>query len=129
MTLALMAVRQEVNNFESSVVDSLSAFKTLMTDYDSKIPNYFLYGNRIEQIMHTRLRTQRSSLNYYLYRRNLIPSPNCVCGSLANPRYNEIRDETLNTVLRYTNVTNETLLQGNSNLSANINQEYFKAVL
>ena len=34
----------------------------------------------------------------------------------------------INTVLIYTNVTAETLLQGNSNLSQNINREIFKAV-
>ena len=86
--------------------------------------------------MHTRLRTECSALNYYLYRRNLIPSPNCVCGAIENnnhylfrcPRYNDIMYEMINTALSYTNVTAETLLQGNSNLSQNINQESFKAV-
>ena len=71
-----------------------------------------------------------------LLRRNFIPSPNYVCGVLENnnhfllrcPRYNEIRNEMVNTVHRYTNVTVELFLRGNSNLSANINQEIFKAV-
>ena len=66
----------------------------------------------------------------------LIPSPNCACGAIENNnhyllrclRYNDIRVEMINTVLRYTNVTAETLLQGYSNLSQNINQEIFKAV-
>ena len=117
-------------------VETLSAFKTSLINRNIKIPKYFLYGNRLEQKMHTRLRTECSALNYYLYRRNLIPSPNCVCGAIENnnhylltcPRYNDIRDEMINTVLRYTNVTAETLLQGNSNLSHNINQEIFKVV-
>ena len=121
---------------EQRNVETLSAFKTPLSNRNIKIPKYFLYGNRLEKIMHTRLRTECSALNYYLYQRNLIPSPNCVCGAIENnnhyllrcPRYNDIRDEMINTVLRYTNVTAETLLQGNSNMSQTINQEIFKAV-
>ena len=117
-------------------VETPSAFKTSLTNRHIKIPKYFPYGNRLEQIMHTRLRTECSAFYYYLYRRNLIPSPKCVCGAIENnnhyllrcPRYNDIRDEMINTVLRNTNVTAETLLQGNSNLSQNIIQEIFTAV-
>ena len=112
------------------------SFKTLLTEDNVKIPHYFFYGNRLDQIMHTRLRTECSSLNYYLYRRNLIPSPNCVCGALENnihfllrcPRYDEIRVDMVNTVIRYTNVTVDTLLHGNINLTTDANQEIFKAV-
>ena len=96
------------------------------------IPPYFLYGNRFDQIMHTRLRTECGSLNYYMYLhwRNLIPSPNCACGAVENnthfllrcPRYDEIRVDMINTV------TAVTLLHGNLNLSIDANQEIFKAV-
>ena len=51
---------------DHSNVETISAFKTLLTDRSNKFPKYSLYGNRIEQIMHTRLRTECSSLNYYL---------------------------------------------------------------
>ena len=112
------------------------SFKTLLREDNVKIPHYFFYGNRLDQIMHTRRRTECSSLNYYLYRRNLIPSPNCVCGALESnnhfllrcPRYDEIRVDMVNTVIRYTNVTVDTLLHGNINLTTDANQEIFKAV-
>ena len=75
-------------------------------------------------------------MNYYLYRRNLVPSPNCVCGAVENnnhyllrcPRYDDIRNEMINVVMRHTNVTVDTLLYGNVTLSVNVNQEIFKAV-
>ena len=94
-------------------IETLNHF--LLSNRNIKIPKYSLYGNRLEQIMHTRLNTECSALDYYLYRRHLIPSPNCVCGAIENnnhyllryPRYNDIRDEMINTVLRYTNVTAE----------------------
>ena len=44
--------------------DTLSAFKQAFTDNSAKIPYYFLCGNRIDQIMHTRLRMECSFLNY-----------------------------------------------------------------
>ena len=62
--------------------------------------------------MHTRLRTECSFFNYYL-RRELVPNPNRVCGAVENnnhyllrgPRYDGIRNEMINTVMRYINVT------------------------
>ena len=90
----------------------------------------------IEQMLHTRLRTECSSLNFYLHLHNLVPSPNCVCGAIENNkhylldchRYVNARDEMLNIIIRYSNVTADILLFGNTDLPVQINEEIFKAV-
>lgn len=46
---------------------------------DSKVPKYFLHGKRATNIIHTKLR-HNCLLNYDLHRRNIIDSPNCICG-------------------------------------------------
>ena len=58
--------------------ESQTAFKRYLTENAVKIPQYFFRGNRIEQILHTQLRTEWSSVNYYLYRRNLVLIPNAL---------------------------------------------------
>ena len=63
-----------------------------------------------------------------------MPSPNCVCSAVENnnhyllrcPRYDYIRNEMINVVMRHTDVTADTLLYGNINLSVNVNQEFLK---
>ena len=58
-------------------------------------------------------RTECSSLNFYLHQRNLVHSPNCVCGAIENNkpylldchRYVNARDEMLNIVIRCSNST------------------------
>ena len=80
-------------------------------------------------IVHTRLRTNSSSLNFYLHRRNLVPSPNCVCGAIENNKHCLLdclrnvnaRDEMLNIIIRYSNVTADILLFGNTDLPVQIN--------
>ena len=48
-----------------------NAFKRYLTEMSEMLsPKYFFCGNRIEQILHTWLHTECSSLNYYLYWRN-----------------------------------------------------------
>jgi len=42
---------------------------------------FFDIGNRLLNILHAKLRNNCSSLNYDLYRVNLIVSPTCRCGS------------------------------------------------
>ena len=87
-------------------------------------------------MLHTRLRTECSSLNFYLHRRNLEPSPTCVCGAIEYNkhylldchRYVNARDEMLNIIIRYSNVTADILLFGNTDLPVHINEEIFKAV-
>ena len=110
-------------------------FKVLITNTKNKVPCYYC-GNRIEQMLHTRLRTECTSLNFHLRRRHLVPSPNCVCGATENNkhylldchRYVNARDEMLNIMIRYSNVTAVILLFGNTEFPVQVNEEIFKAV-
>ena len=62
-------------------------------------PSYYSFGPRWLNIMHTRIRLNNSFLNSCLYARNMVDSPNCVCGDYENivhflfycPRYMNIR--------------------------------------
>ena len=59
---------------------TLPEFKRMLTKENRKFQNTKYYaGDRFSQILHTRLRTECSSLNQHLFRRGLIPSPNCMC--------------------------------------------------
>ena len=61
------------------------SFKRLLDlDKPPKPPDYFLTGSRKAQILHTRLRTDCSSLNGHLFSKGLINSPNCACGQLES---------------------------------------------
>lgn len=46
-----------------------------------KNPPYYLIGSQIEQSLHTRLLLNCSLLNAHLHPRNIVKSPNCLCGS------------------------------------------------
>lgn len=133
---------QAWNNLPSSIKNAttLASFKRLITHNTPKIPEYFYSGDRIPQILHTRLRTECSALNQHLFRRNLIPSPNCTCGEvesnkhflLACPRFNLIRVEMLSKIRQFIPsdilVTTRLLLQGDSNISVENNIRVFKEV-
>ena len=120
---------------EQRNAESLNTFKRKLTEDTPTIPNYYFYGNRIDQSC-TRFLTECSSLNYHLYCRNLVPSPDCVCGEVENnnhhllrcPRYAAIRNKIVNLFLRHSNVTVDILLYGNINLPVNNNEEIFTAV-
>ena len=115
---------------------SLLSFKHKLEKETSKTPKYYYCGDRISQILHTRLRTGCSALRYYLYNRNLVPDALCSCGNVENnfhfllecQRYNVMRREMLQTVSRFTDVSEMVLLFGDSNLSDTNNQLVFKAV-
>ena len=47
-------------------------------------PKFFSAGSRLGQILHARIRMACSSLNSDLYRRNIVPSPSCVCGGFES---------------------------------------------
>ena len=73
---------------------------------------------------------------YQSVRGPLVPSLNCVCGAIENNkhylldchRYVNARDEMLNLIIGYLNVTADILLFGNTDLPVQINEEIFKAV-
>ncbi len=82
---------------------SLNGLNDYLRRSDKKCPTYYYTGSRLGQILHSRLRMDSSSLNEHLFYRNLVDSPNCVCGRsesishflLHCDRYDELRNETI----------------------------------
>ena len=92
---------------------------------------------RFAQIHHTRLRTYSSSLNNFLFRRQLVNSPLCECGDIEDmehyilhcPRYNQFQQEMFDTVIRhFGTVSLELLLNGEVSAAYHDNVEVFSAV-
>ena len=105
-------------------LDSVIAFKNVLSLYKPIVPKHYLFGNRNEQILHTRLRTNCSVLNYDLYMKSIIDSPLCRCNNIETvkhffldcPNYNNQRITLIETVSRFCAITLDTLLYGNSTL-------------
>ena len=73
------------NSLDSAVREktTVATFKSSLS-HPSLKPPYILYmyhGNRKVNILYTRLRHKCSTLNYDLYRSNLIHDPTCSCGN------------------------------------------------
>ena len=66
---------------------TVTSFKYQLNQPSSSIPKFYYVGERQTQILHTRLRTKCSSLNYYIFLRNLTDSPFCRCGSIENTEH------------------------------------------
>ena len=87
-------------------------------------------------MLHTRLRTNCSSLNKHLFDRNLVPSPLCQRGKIDDtnhlllvcPLYAAIRLTLVRTIEQYTDISLRTLLYGDDNLSIRDNYAIFDAV-
>ena len=62
-------------------VDGMIAFNNVLSRDRPIVPKHFLFGNRKEQILHTRYRTNCSVLNHDVYMENTIDSPLCRCNS------------------------------------------------
>lgn len=83
---------------------SLNNFKKYLNRSNINIPDYYNFGSRKGQILHSQLRLECSALKLYMFRRNICPSPLCTCGSIESndhyllycPNYNVIRSETIN---------------------------------
>ena len=117
---------------------SIQALKYSLKSNISSIPFYYYTGSRLGQILHSRLRMQCSSLNQHLYRKNIVDSPNCICGSTESTTHYLFH------CLRYTaqrqmymyihsvnvpiNLTTERLLFGSPKLALNQNVELFAAI-
>ena len=90
------------------------------------------------QISHTRLRTECSSLNHHLFRRNLVQNPYCLCGEIEDnkhflltfPRHTQIRAEMVLSIQQKINVelSTDVLLLGTDAVSDEVNTSIFKAV-
>ena len=66
--------------------ESLASFKRKLNSSFTRtfVPKYYYTGNRKLQILHTRLRTNCSSLNHDLFLKNITDSPLCRCGGIEN---------------------------------------------
>ena len=60
----------------------VASFKYRLNRDLTKPPRYYNIGTRIGQILHARLRIECSALNAHFYRKNIVPSPSCICGAL-----------------------------------------------
>ena len=84
--LFLPSTIREWNNLSPETKQSVTvnSFKVCLNKDKQQVPTYHYTGNRSAQILHTRLRTNCSSLNFYLFTKNVIDSPLCGCGSIEN---------------------------------------------
>ncbi|MES9994334.1 MAG: reverse transcriptase family protein [Candidatus Thiodiazotropha sp.] len=116
---------------------SLQCFKnSLKKNTQPPVPKYYYTGSRKAQVLHTRLRTNCSSLNLHLFLKNITESPLCRCGSIENTEhfflycryYQEQRDELLSVVMPYQIPTVNLFLYGDKNLSQQTNKVIFESV-
>ena len=99
-------------------------------------PKYYLWGKRKTQIWHARLRTNCSSLSYDLHCKNIVDSPNCICGERETAyhfffvcnRFNHIRPQMLEEISRICTPSLDIMLFGNQNLNFNTNVLIFSYV-
>ena len=68
-------------------VPTISSFKRCLNQNKRTVPSHFYVGHRKLQILHTRLRTKCSSLNYDLFIKNIVDSPLCRCGKVENAEH------------------------------------------
>ena len=80
----LLSVVRDCNNIpdDRRNVESVIAFKNVLSRDKPIVLKHYLYGNRKEQILHTHLRTNCSVLNYDLYMKNIIDYPLCRCNNI-----------------------------------------------
>lgn len=134
----LPSVIREWNSLPLDVRNStsVSSFKCRLKERNYSVPKYYYTGNRKLQILHARLRTKCSSLNYDLFLKRITESPLCRCGAIENTDhylmtcqlYRDQRAELINTVSQQTPVTLHILLYGNSMLPLQTNIIIFEAV-
>ena len=109
---------------------TVTSFNYQLHQPRSSIPKFYYVGERQTQIFHTRLRTKCSSLNYYIFLRNLTDSPFCRCGSIENTEHFLLQcrlyQQSRVTILCH--VTLDVLLSGDSSFSLDINSKLFSIV-
>ena len=116
---------------------TVNSFKTALCTTRQKLPAFYLYGKRKNNILHTRLRQKCSSLKYDLYRCNLVPDPSCDCGNpcenayhyiLECPLYIQQRITMLNNLSHIHYINLELLLSGDETQPLEYNRTIFRAV-
>ena len=123
-------------------VDSIFKFKSELKNLNPhrRVPKHYEYGHRKLNIVLTQLRCSASTLNYDLYRVNILSDPSCRCGSdredsnhyfLECSKYANIRNrlfQNLQWLPIYCPVNLELLTFGNSLLTNEQNELVFKHV-
>ena len=74
-------------NDEAKQSNSVNTFKCFLNKDKTRIPKHFYVGSRKAEVLHTRLRTNCSSLNLDLFLKNISDSPLCRCGSVENAQH------------------------------------------
>ena len=69
------------------MLPTLKYFKNHLNINNTKPPEYYKIGSRFGQIQHTRLRLNCSSLDYDLFRKNIIDHPHCSCGAIETSNH------------------------------------------
>ena len=117
--------------------NTVETFKAALSANIIKLPAYYLCGKRKYNILHTRLRHQCSSLNYDLFRCNLVADPSCRCGSPCEnsfhfffecPLYTQKRNIMLNNLSHINTVTLDLLLSGDELKPLDQNIQIFQTV-
>ena len=94
------------------------------------------FGKRKLQVIHTRIRTSCSSLNYHLFSKNIVASPLCECGSVESaqhyffecPLYDHIRPLFITSISNHTMATVHTVLYGDDSKDYDTNIKIFEIV-
>ena len=125
-------------NVELKSTESSETFSRKLSR-DSKVPKWFLTGDRVTNIWHARMRMRCSPLNDDLHTQiHVIESSECACGYkrenskhflLDCPLFTEAREKMLNDLLPLGfKPTKANLLFGNTDYSELINIQAFKIV-
>ena len=132
----LPAVVREWNSLNESCRSSPSVdcFKNKLKQ-STNVPKYYYSGPRKGQILHTRLRTNSSSLNHHLVSKNITDNDTSLCGHVEDtshflfdcPRFVNQRQVMMNRLLPISNPTLDLLLIGDSTLSYQVNVNIFSA--
>ncbi|MCG8049353.1 MAG: reverse transcriptase domain-containing protein [Candidatus Thiodiazotropha endolucinida] len=109
--------------------ESVNSFKHTLNKNKSSVPIYYYFGKRKTQVLHTRLRTNCSSLNLDLFIKNITDSPMCQCGSIEDAQhyffhcrnYQRQRTELLNGISEYCTPTLNLLLYGDNTFTIETN--------
>ena len=120
---------------EIKQADTVNSFKNYLIK-KQPVPKYYYVGNRWAQILHTRLRTNCSSLNIDLFNKNISDSPLCSCGSIEDAQhfffhcrhYTVQRNALLNAVSTYIVPSLKCILYGDPSLSLELNSNIFQHV-
>ena len=65
---------------------SVPSFKKSISERQL-VPNYYFTESRIEQILHARLRTNCSYLNYNLFSKNIVQNKLCDCTEIEDTQH------------------------------------------